>query len=142
MSHRFVVAAIHVSDGRLLLSQRPAGKHHGGLWELPGGKVEPGETPEEALARELSEELNVVPEAPRPHGFVRDGSVTLLFFTVGRLHGTPEPRGCAAVRRCTAGEALRLAMPPADAPVVARLAADGGGRFRDTDDGSDTLETP
>jgi 8-oxo-dGTP pyrophosphatase MutT (NUDIX family) len=47
------------AEARLLLQQRPLGKHHGGLWEFPGGKVEPGETPAEALARELAEELGI-----------------------------------------------------------------------------------
>ena len=132
--HLFVVAAIHAEGGRLLLAQRLPGKAHAGLWELPGGKVEPGETPEEALARELDEELGVAPVGALPGGFARDGEVTILFFRVRALLGTPEARGCAAVRRCTPREALLLPMPPADAPVVARLAREGGGAFRDTAD--------
>jgi 8-oxo-dGTP diphosphatase len=53
-------------DGRVLLAQRPAGKSMAGLWEFPGGKVEPGETPEVALIRELQEELGIeAPENPR-----------------------------------------------------------------------------
>ena len=67
----------------------------------------------------------MVPEGLAPHGFARDGAVTLLFFRVRALRGVPEPLGCAAVRFCDPREALALAMPPADAPVVAALAADG-----------------
>lgn len=122
MSHVFVVAAIHVKEGRLLLAQRPPGKRHSGLWELPGGKVEPGETPEEALARELEEEMGVRPSGFEPRGFVRDGDVTLLFFAVRELSGTLEARGCAEIRWCGAEEAAALPTPPGDAPVVRRLA--------------------
>ncbi len=122
MRHVFVAAAIHVRDGKLLLAQRPAGTRHAGTWELPGGKVEPGETPEEALARELREELGVEPVDAAPDGFARDGAVTLLFFRVPGLRGEPAPIGCAALRFCGSAEALRLPTPPADAPVVARLA--------------------
>lgn len=138
MKHLLVVAGIHVKEGKLLLAQRLPGKPHAGLWELPGGKVEPGETPEEALARELSEELGVSPAGPLPAGFARDGAVTLLFFALRGLLGTPRPLGCAALRRSSAAEALLLAMPPADTALVARLAREGGGAFRDTEDG----ETP
>src|SRR5262249_50299021 len=55
-----VVAAVVWRDGRLLMTQRPPGGRLGLLWEFPGGKIEPGETPERALARELQEELNVL----------------------------------------------------------------------------------
>jgi len=55
-----VAAALVDSDGRVLIAQRPEGKQLAGLWEFPGGKVEPGETPETALIRELEEELGIV----------------------------------------------------------------------------------
>ncbi len=62
MSILLVVAgALIDADGRVLIARRPDHKRHGGLWEFPGGKVEPGETPEEALVRELREELTVEP---------------------------------------------------------------------------------
>ncbi len=49
------------ADGRILMSRRPGGKPHGGQWEFPGGKVEPGETPEQAITRELREEIGIEP---------------------------------------------------------------------------------
>ncbi|RYE87312.1 MAG: (deoxy)nucleoside triphosphate pyrophosphohydrolase, partial [Myxococcales bacterium] len=81
-----VVAAVIERDGLLLVGQRPAHKHHGGLWEFPGGKVEPGETPAEALARELHEELGLTdvqvgPELHRHDDPTRP--LTLLFLRVG-----------------------------------------------------------
>lgn len=54
-----VTAAICIEDSRVLITRRPAGKPHAGFWEFPGGKIQPGEAPEEALAREITEELGV-----------------------------------------------------------------------------------
>ncbi|HUM02697.1 MAG TPA: NUDIX domain-containing protein [Thermoanaerobaculia bacterium] len=126
-----VVAGIFVRDGRLLLSQRLPGGRYPGLWEFPGGKVQGGETPEEALVREWGEELDATPAGLEPDGFARDGDVTLLFFRVRALLGDPRPKGCAAVRWCDAAEARLLAMPPADGALAARL-AEGPGGFRDS----------
>ena len=126
-----VVAGIFVREGRLLLAQRPPGGRYPGLWEFPGGKVQDGETPEEALAREWVEELDATPAGLVPDGFARDRDVTLLFFRVRALLGEPRPKGCAAVRWCAAAEAGLLAMPPADVVTVARL-SEGPGGFRDT----------
>lgn len=66
-----VAAALIAPDRRVLLAQRPEGKAMAGLWEFPGGKIEPGETPEQALARELREELaiGVAPDALKPLTF-------------------------------------------------------------------------
>lgn len=129
-----VVAGIFVREGRLLLAQRPPGGPFPGLWEFPGGKVQADETPEEALVREWIEELDAAPAGLVPDGFAREDGVILLFFTVRALFGEPRPKGCQAVRWCRENEAQLLAMPPADAPVVGRLAAEGGGAFRDTVD--------
>jgi 8-oxo-dGTP diphosphatase len=137
------VAGIFVREGRLLMSRRPEGGTWPGLWELPGGKVEDGETPEEALAREWREELDAIPLGAVPFDFGTESGlvpgrsrrhVTLLFFRVRGLRGTPSAKGVEAVRWCPADEARLLATPPADAPVLARLAAEGGGAFRDTGD--------
>ena len=140
---RLVVAGILVREGRLLMSRRPAGGAWPGLWELPGGKVEAEETPEDALVREWREELDVTPLGPVPYDFATEddlvpgggrGHMTLLFFRVRGLVGTPRAKGVDAVRWCPADEARILPTPPADAPVLARLVAEDGGSFRDTGD--------
>jgi len=77
-----VALCLEDAEGRLLLARRLTGKHHGGLWEFPGGKVEPGETPRAALAREVAEELaiRVDPAALVPLTFAEDGRLVLLLF--------------------------------------------------------------
>lgn len=125
-----VAAAILIRpDGTVLLAQRPAGKVYGGYWEFPGGKLEAGEVPAQALARELHEELGVDIEdaAPwitrvytYPHGTVR-----LHFFRVRKWHGQPHGREGQAfawqrVEAPTVGPML-----PANAPVVRALALPG-----------------
>ncbi|WP_277750405.1 (deoxy)nucleoside triphosphate pyrophosphohydrolase [Croceibacterium ferulae] len=77
-----VALCLEGADGRLLLARRPDGKHHGGLWEFPGGKVEPGETPRGALAREIAEELaiRIDPAALVPLTFAEDDRLVLLLF--------------------------------------------------------------
>lgn len=137
MSGLLVVGGVYVRGGRLLLARRPEGGACPGLWELPGGKVEPGESPAEALVREWREELGVSVLASEPYTFTveerRDGPLTLLIFRVRGLAGEPRPLHAPALRFSLADEALMLATPPADAPVLARLAAEGGGRFLDTE---------
>src|SRR5262249_42902657 len=93
-----VVAAVLLDDvTRLLLSRRPLGKAFGGLWEFPGGKIEPGETPEAALVRELNEELGITISAdtPEPLIFIShayEASHLLMPVYVCRTwSGTPQP---------------------------------------------------
>ena len=128
-----VVAGAFVRDGRLLLARRPDGDPLAGLWELPGGKVEPGETPETALAREWREELGVDVESAAPWTFAcgspNGRHVTLLVFVVRSLRGEPVPLGVAEVRWAGPVEAGLLPLLPADRPVVDRLPRDGAGRF-------------
>lgn len=127
---RLVVAGIFVREGRLLLSRRPGGGAWPGLWELPGGKVEAGETPEEALVREWKEELDAIPVGLSPFHFSTTAGVgpeeslrhiTLLFFEVNGIAGEPRAVAVDAVRWCTVAEAKLLPMPPADAPALGRL---------------------
>ncbi len=89
-----VTAALIVEGGRILLARRKPGKHMGGRWELPGGKIEPGESPEQSLARELAEELAIearVCEFLCGAPFDRDGvRLELLVYRVERLAGEPQ----------------------------------------------------
>ena len=128
-----VVAGALLRDGRLLLTRRPEGDPLAGLWELPGGKVEPDESPEEALAREWSEELGVHVETSEPLTFVSGAPngrhVTLLVYLVRLIRGEPLPLGVAEVRWTTPEEAARLPLLPADRPVVERLGRAGSDRF-------------
>lgn len=91
-----VAAVLTLPDGRVLLAQRPPGKVYAGYWEFPGGKVEPGESLETALARELHEELGIV--VSRAHRWITrvfdypHASVRLNFFRVFAWQGEPHPR--------------------------------------------------
>ena len=138
-----VVAGVFVREGRLLLARRPAGRAWAGLWEFPGGKVEPGETPEDALVREWREEMDVTPVALEPWRFetvagaAPGGSsqhVTLLFLRVGGLAGEPRAAGVDAVRFSPAPEARLLPTPPADAAALRHLLDESSGStFADTE---------
>jgi 8-oxo-dGTP diphosphatase len=122
-------AVIRRPDGAFLLAQRPAGKVYAGYWEFPGGKVEAGEPPATALARELHEELgiDIGPTYPwltrvftYPHGTVR-----LNFFRVHEWRGEPHPREDQAIAWQSVGATMAAPMLPANAPVLASLALPG-----------------
>ena len=119
-------AVIQRPDGAFLLAQRPTGKVYAGYWEFPGGKVEPREAAEHALARELREELGIDVEQAfpwitrvftYPHATVR-----LNFFRVTRWRGEPHPREDQAIAWQRLGHAMAAPMLPANAPVLASLA--------------------
>jgi 8-oxo-dGTP diphosphatase len=119
-------AVIQRPDGAFLLAQRPPGKVYAGYWEFPGGKIEPGEPPERALARELHEELGIdigqaYPWITRvytyPHGTVR-----LNFFRVFEWRNEPHPREDQAIAWQAPGATMAAPMLPANAPVLASLA--------------------
>ncbi|MEY2882593.1 MAG: bifunctional ornithine acetyltransferase/N-acetylglutamate synthase [Pseudomonadota bacterium] len=126
-----MVAAVALidSDGRILMAQRPAGKSFAGLWEFPGGKLEPGEAPEAALVRELAEELGitVAADALAPLTFVShayaDFHLIMLMYVCRAWQGTPH--GAEGQALCWDHiEALgALPMPAADVPLVAALRA-------------------
>lgn len=138
-----VVAGIFVRERRILLARRPAGRPWAGLWEFPGGKVEGGETPEDALVREWREEMDVTPVGLTPFTFSTtagagpgDSSrhVTLLFFEVNGIVGEPRAVTVDAVRWCSAAEARLLPTPPLDAPALRQLLEEAGSaHFRDTE---------
>ena len=119
-----VAAALVGRDGRVLLQRRAPGRQMAGLWEFPGGKVEPGEVPEAALARELGEELGIevgpddlVPAcfASAPNG---EAHMLLLLYLCRQWRGAPAPLDAAALHWATPAEMRGLAMPPADRPLI------------------------
>lgn len=124
-----LVAAVALvdADGRVLVAQRPEGKAMAGLWEFPGGKVEPGETPEAALIRELREELSIdvreaclAPFTFASHAY--DGFHLLMpLYLCRRWDGQVAPREHQAVRWLRPAKLADLPMPPADVPLVAML---------------------
>jgi 8-oxo-dGTP diphosphatase len=123
-----VAAAIVRHDGAILLAQRPEGKAMAGLWELPGGKIEPGESPEYALARELHEELGLVvdPYLLQPLAFASHEYETFRLlmpvFAVEHWQGTPTPQEGQAIAFVPAARLKDYPAPAADLPLFDRLA--------------------
>lgn len=112
------------ADGRVLLAQRPEGKAMAGLWEFPGGKVEPGETPEAALIRELHEELGIdtwtsclAPLAFASHGY-DDFHLLMPVFACRRWNGIARPREGQKLAWVRASDLRNYPMPPADIPLI------------------------
>jgi 8-oxo-dGTP diphosphatase len=122
-----VCAALIDAEQRVLLAQRPPGKSMAGLWEFPGGKLNPGETPEAALVRELQEELGIIvsPAAIVPLTFASHGyetfHVLLLLYVCRHWQGTPASREGQALAWVRKDELGDYAMPGADKPLVAML---------------------
>lgn len=119
-----VAVALVDADGRVLVSERPAGKQLAGLWEFPGGKVEPGERPEETLIRELAEELGITVEEPclAPLTFAShaypDFHLLMPLYVCRRWEGTPRSLEGQALKWVRPRALRDLAMPPADAPLI------------------------
>jgi len=122
---RVVAAVLHAADGRVLITQRPAGKSYAGLWEFPGGKVEPGEAAEAALRRELHEELGIRVTGCRPLLTLRheypERQVELLVWTVEHYAGVAQGLEGQALRWLPVPELRRIDMLPADLPIIERL---------------------
>jgi len=119
-----VVAAVVVRDGRVLLTRRNEGAHLAGHWELPGGKMEAGESPAEALSRELEEELGARASIGAPFAFnyheYPDPRVLLLTY-LASLHDEPRPIGCAEIGWFDAPGVGTLLTPAADVPIFEKL---------------------
>ena len=120
-----VACALIDEDGRVLLAQRPEGKHLAGYWEFPGGKLAPGETPESCLVRELREELGVATEtaclAPltfASHAYERF-HLLMPLYVCRKWQGEPLPREGQAALRWVRARALRgLAITPAGVTLI------------------------
>ncbi len=124
-----VVAAVALVDidGRILVAQRPAGKRMAGLWEFPGGKVQPHEAPETALVRELKEELDLditesclAPLTFASHAY-EDFHLLMPLYVCRVWKGTPRPMEGQGLKWLRPVAMAALAMPPADKPLVALL---------------------
>jgi len=112
------------ADGRVLISERPQGKALAGLWEFPGGKIEPGETPEEALLRELQEELGVrtwatclAPLTFASHSY-DDFHLLMPLFICRRFEGTARGLEGQRIKWVRPRDMRDYPMPPADVPLV------------------------
>lgn len=122
-----VACALVDADRRVLIAQRPQGKQLAGLWEFPGGKIEPGETPEAALIRELAEELGVetqqaclAPLTFASHGYA-DWHLLMPLYVCRKWQGTPVAREHAALKWVRPQTLRDYPMPPADEPLIAPL---------------------
>lgn len=116
------------ADGRVLVARRPEGKPHAGRWEFPGGKIEAGESPEQALIRELREELGVEPceQCLQPFAFaseiLEDGRPMLMpLFICRRWDGFVDPREGQEIRWLRPDKLAGVDLLPADRPLAAEL---------------------
>jgi mutator protein MutT len=120
-----VSAALIFRAGKLLITQRHAKSHLGGLWEFPGGKREPGENFEQCLVREIREELGVEIAVGELFEEIRhdyaEKSVHLKFFVCQLLAGEPQPLDCAAVKWIDKSELGAHEFPAADARLLEKL---------------------
>ncbi|MFN5826823.1 MAG: 8-oxo-dGTP diphosphatase MutT [Rhodobacterales bacterium] len=112
------------ADGRVLLAQRPEGRSMAGLWEFPGGKVEPGETPEAALIRELKEELGIdtwhsclAPLTFASHAYP-EFHLLMPLFACRRWQGAATPREGQTLAWVRPAALRDYTMPPADHPLI------------------------
>ena len=130
MSVRLVLVAACAlidPDGRVLIAQRPPGKSMAGLWEFPGGKVEPGERPEQCLIRELREELGIAvkEECLAPLTFAShtypDFCLLMPLYVCRRWDGFVEAREAQQLKWVRPHEVRNFPMPPADEPLISHL---------------------
>lgn len=119
-----VVAAVTERDGRVMLCQRKPASHAGLKWEFPGGKIEPGESPEAALVRELREELDIGVVVGRVRDVVfyqyPDRDVLLLFYACAIASGEPTPVDCNAIAWARPQELSKYDLAAADRVFVER----------------------
>ena len=122
-----VAAALIDADDRILIAQRPEGKQLAGLWEFPGGKIDPGERPETSLIRELHEELGIIvkPECLAPLSFASHGypdfHLLMPLYVCRRWEGIVASREGQALKWVRAASLRDYPMPPADEPLIPAL---------------------
>jgi len=122
-----VAAALVDADGRVLIAQRPEGKSMAGLWEFPGGKIEADESPDEALIRELREELGIAVKQAclAPFTFASHSypnfHLLMPLYICRRWEGAPEPRHHAALKWVRPKDMKDFPMPAADLPLIPML---------------------
>jgi 8-oxo-dGTP diphosphatase len=115
------------ADGRVLIAQRPQGKSMAGLWEFPGGKIEPGERPEQCLIRELKEELGIAvkEECLAPLTFAShsypDFHLLMPLYVCRRWEGIVAAQENQTLKWARPGELRNYPMPPADEPLISHL---------------------
>jgi mutator protein MutT len=132
VSEKIIDVAIGLvwKEGRLLIARRPMGVHLGGLWEFPGGKAEPGESPEACLLRELREELGINAEVTGRREVIPftypERTVRLHPIDCRWLSGEPHPAGCEEPRWVAPPELGSYEFPPANAALLAALLVAGG----------------
>jgi 8-oxo-dGTP diphosphatase len=122
-----VAAALIDADGRVLLAQRPKGKSLEGLWEFPGGKVDADEAPEDALIRELGEELGIAVKAPclapltfASHAY-QEFHLLMPLYVCRKWEGFVRPLDGQALKWVRPRDLRSYAMPPADEPLIPYL---------------------
>ena len=120
MSQLSVVCGVVLDGNKLFLAQRGPGGPHAGLWEFPGGKVEEGESPEQALRREFNEELNCDIEILEPLPAVQSVRIELLPY-LAQFLSPPEKIQHQHLCWASLSEALDMPMPPCDREVVSKL---------------------
>ncbi len=116
-----VAAVLRDGYGRVLLARRPVGKAHAGLWEFPGGKLEPGEDASAALSRELDEELGIEVLAARPLLAIPHEGIVLDVWEVTAFAGRAHAREAQAIAWVDPARVDASTMPPADRPALAAL---------------------
>lgn len=122
-----VTAAIIVHDAKVLAARRAPSKHMGGYWEFPGGKIEPGETPEQSLARELAEEMGIIVKVGE-HFYTNqhdygEKQIMLSAYFCSWSEGELTLNDHDAIKWCASHELSNLDWAPADVPIVQALEA-------------------
>ena len=127
--HFRIAAAIVERNGRILISKRKAEAHLGDLWEFPGGKVHPWESPEQAVVRELREELGIGVRVERLFSRIEheypDRTIELLTFLCALEEGKPAPIHCAACEWVAFADLNRFSFPEANQSIIKRLSVEG-----------------